>query len=207
MKNYTTGAAWALLKSQIGRRYEDCRLDNFLTDDPDQDASRRKAETLQRLSQWAGDIRKNIDRGQNIILHGPVGTGKDHLLVALAYLAAPLVNDIQLVRGCDLFANSRDRFDSQQTEKALLSEYAKPNILILSDPTPPRGVLSEFQATTLYRILDRRYRDLKPTWVSVNASDYADAERKLSGPTADRLRDGALVCHLNWASFRKSQRI
>jgi hypothetical protein len=55
----------------------------------------------------------------------------------------------------------------------------------------------------LYRVLDRRYREVKPTWVTINAEDADDAKAKLGAPIFDRLKDNAELVPCFWPSFRE----
>jgi DNA replication protein DnaC len=80
----------------------------------------------------------------------------------------------------------------------------RPNVLAISDPTPPLGELSDYQRSMLFRVVDRRYRDLRPTWVTINAADSAEAERKIAPNIIDRLAHGALVLRCNWPSYRRA---
>ena len=80
---------------------------------------------------------------------------------------------------------------------------ANTTLFILSDPLPPGGRLSDYQATMLYVILDRRYRECKPIWASVNTVGRDEADARIGAPLVDRLRDGALVLACNWPSHRK----
>lgn len=67
--------------------------------------------------------------------------------------------------------------DSRETEEELIGEFCWPTILYLSDPLPPFGELTPFQASALFSVIDRRYRDRKPVWISLNVADATEAER------------------------------
>lgn len=76
-------------------------------------------------------------------------------------------------------------------------------MLAISDPTPPLGeVRSDWQRSLLFRIVDRRYRDLKPTWVTINAASAEEAEKRLTPNIIDRLSHDAVIVRCNWKSFR-----
>ncbi len=78
-------------------------------------------------------------------------------------------------------------------------------MLVLDDVLPPNGVLTEYQASTLHRLIDARYRRCRPTWVTMNAADGAEAERGMGPQVVDRLRHGALALFCSWPSYRKAQ--
>lgn len=216
----------------VGRRYEKRTLGNYQCIDPKQN------ETIELLEKYCENILEHLENGVNILLHGPAGSGKDHLLIGLAkkvlikcgvdksirqrawYKYERLQSGIFLynkdqtkvvsvyihwVNGADLFGDIRDSMDKKsQSESSILDELIAPDILILSDPLPPRGPLTDFQAVTLFRVFDGRYRQCKPTWLSVNAVDKAEMNERMGVQLVDRLRDGALCIHTNWPSYRKA---
>ena len=67
---------------------------------------------------------------------------------------------------------------------------------------PPKGDASQYNADVLMRIVDRRYRDCKPTWLTLNVLDGEEAERRLASPIVDRVRHGSLCLECNWPSYR-----
>jgi DNA replication protein DnaC len=70
---------------------------------------------------------------------------------------------------------------------------------------PPLGsVNSGFQLSMLFRIIDRRYRDLKATVMTLNVATRAEAETRLSPNIVDRLAHGAMAIHCNWPSYRRN---
>jgi DNA replication protein DnaC len=104
------------------------------------------------------------------------------------------------------FGTLRDLIgDAQQSEQDLLDRFTKPAVLILSDLAPPAGDATDFQRNAIFRLIDRRYRDLRPTWVSLNVSGGAEAENRVGAQVIDRLRDAALILPCNWPSFRRPQ--
>jgi len=185
---------WADLLGQCGVRYADATFENYEAD-----------TELQRMV--VASLRHHViacDR-HGVLLFGPSGTGKDHLLIALAREAITAgLESICWVNGRDLFGESRDRMDGDQSEFSLVCKYTAPQVLILSDPEPPIGTVTAHQADLLYRIVDRRNRNLKATWVTMNVVDGKDAEGRLGVKIVDRLRDDALALFCNWPSYRKT---
>lgn len=183
-----------------GPRYEDCRLANFATDAGGQ------AKAVESLRTFGSNLLDNCESGRGLILFGPKGTGKDHLAMALATHA--IMNhglDVEWVNGMDLFGRFRDAMDDKDTtEHDLVRHYARRQILYISDPVPPVGNLTEFQAATLFRILDTRYSNMMPTWITVNVTSAAELDARIGAQNGDRLRDGALAIFCNWPSYRKA---
>lgn len=196
-------ANWNGVKLAIGPRYVDCRVSNFkLYRIPAELA--RQQPVIDGLTAYGESIEKNIKAGRNVVLFGPPGTGKDHLLVGLAYAACSTGHSVRWINGVDLYADVRDSIDSQRNERELLNEFVLPDVLVISDPVPPWGGLTAFQSQFLFRLIDRRYRWRKPIWITANVADSAEASERIGAQAIDRLKDGALTHHCNWESYRKS---
>ena len=188
----TRSAVWDGLELQCGERYSDARFANYEIRCEDQD------KVVDQLTAHADKCSKN-----GVLLFGPSGTGKDHLLIALAAEAIKRdLPSIEWVNGQDLFGAARDLMDSDESENEFIRKYTRPSVLILSDPVPIDGELTKHQANILYRIVDRRYRDCRATWVTMNVVDSADAEKRIGVAIVDRLRDDSLALFCNWPSYR-----
>lgn len=107
--------------------------------------------------------------------------------------------------GMDLFGDIRDAMDTGDTERSLVARLVAPDVLYMSDPLPPIGKLTEFQAGLLFRVLDGRYNRRRPTWATINVSSGAELDDRIGPQNGDRLRDGALAIFCDWSSYRKVQ--
>lgn len=181
----------------VGSRYMDCTLDNFETL-----GDAQKAEVVRKLRVYVSNLPTELACGGGVILFGPSGTGKDHLLAALSRIAIEQYGVDVRWRDClDLFGEVRDRIGDGQSEAELVRRYAEPTILYLSDPVD----LTAHQSNVLKQIVDRRYRFMRPTWISLNAADSKEASQSVGAALVDRLRHDALALHCNWPSYRKAK--
>jgi len=189
-----------------GARYERCTLQNYRTHTKSQQAVR------DAILGFSEDMALHVKQGDGVILLGPAGTGKDHLLVGLARVAIMKCrftfsgsrrNPVQWTNGADLFASVRDAIKNED-ENRVVNGYIQDPILVISDPTPVTGAITEFQANTLYRIIDGRYSRCKPTWVSINVGSRQEAEEKLGVQVVDRLAHNSLVLQCDWPSYRRN---
>lgn len=184
--------------AMVGRRYADAELDSFSATLPEQ------ASVLRHVRDYSESITDRVKSGAGLFLIGPPGTGKDHLMVAVLKAAARAKFKVLWTDGMEMFAAARDNIDSDRTEAAWLRRYSAPDVLAISDPVPPLGEVKEgFQLATLFSIIDRRYREMKPTLMTLNVADREEAEKRMSVNIVDRLAHGALVLRCNWPSFRR----
>lgn len=185
--------------TELGLRYSPAlaSFESFKCDRQDQ------SRVLNRLKSYAATINNNISAGRNMILYGPVGTGKDHLLAALLYAAADACIASKWVNGLDLYGSWRDQIDAGTSESEMVKRFAEYPVLAISDPIPPAGTPSAWNVGQLYRIVDARYRAMRPMWLTLNSAGDSDSESALSAPVFDRLKHNAEIIECRWPSYRE----
>lgn len=191
-------ANWRSVVTRIGDRYAECSFETFrLSDDPA--VAARQQSVVNRLT----DHLNNPRRGRNVVFYGPKGTGKDHLMTAAIRFVCMKGIGVTWINGMDLFSSLRDLMDTDRSEASYLKAFTEADLLAISDPLPPTGELTPYQRQMLFQIIDRRYRDLRPVWVTMNFGKANDAEERMGPQLVDRLRDDSLALHCDWPSFRK----
>lgn len=193
---------WRKLALKIGERYAGSDLRKWKCYGDTADRNRQKA-VVRQVSDYIHQLPERVHAGSGLVLFGPPGTGKD-LLASVAMREAILTHGltVEWVNGAELFGAMRDAIATETPEQRLLSKWIKPKILVLSDPVPPWGDLTEFQAISLFRIIDARYRNNCPTWVTLNVANGAEAAKRMGVQVVSRLRHGAVNCECNWPDFR-----
>ena len=182
-----------------GKRYRRCTLENFRAPTEDQ------REVLATIQGYAEQLAANIEAGINLILTGPEGTGKDHLLAALFDPAIDAGFSLKWTSGAMLWSRLRDGITDATTERSLIADYTKPDVLILSDPQSISGALSKYQQDKLYEIVDTRYNHCQAIWVTLNCANKSEADEKIGAQVVGRLRHDAVSVGCSWDSFRQSQ--
>lgn len=188
----------------VVERYASRGLDSFHVSSPAQRAA------VDACREYAATLEARRATGEGIVFYGPSGCGKDHLAMAVCREAIVRHRlECERVNGSEWFGEIRDSMDSERpsTEKRIIERMCEPDFLLVSDPLPPVGALSQHQATMLYRAVESRYFHGKPTIVTINVKDGREAEDRMGMATWDRLKDGAWVIACNWPSYRKPARI
>lgn len=187
----------AVLSRDAGERYARCRFANFA-------ASTSRQESVKRfVLEWASTF---ATHKANLILFGAVGTGKDHLAFAAARMIV-LAQGVSAVwvNGRELQSAARDF--SKDSDGWLENACLSAELLVLSDPLPARGTLTDWQADVLYRIIERRDANKRPTICTVNVASDEVADAMIGAPTWDRLCHGAWKVQCNWPTHRRPARI
>jgi len=188
-------------------RYARCEFANYDIYEPEQPQGLKRPSQLEaynRVRQFAEEMPERLAEGGGLVLFGRPGTGKDHLLVACMFWAILRHGwRVNWVDGSNLYQEARDMIGTKERESDMIAKYTTPPILAISDPIPPKGDTTPYATDVVQRIVDRRYREMKSTWATLNVHDGAEAEGRLASPIIDRLRHNSLCLECNWQSHRE----
>lgn len=170
----------------------------------------RKKCVLDGIKEWTAKAKAG-ERATNLVLYGTCGTGKDHLAFgAVASILAAYEGEKQptarWIDCMEFYQELRDAIKNDQGEKDVMSKATSPNYVILSDPLPPVGALTEYQASVLRRIIDSRTRNGLATVVTVNVEDDKEGYTSFGVSTWDRIKQDAWLVHMRWKSNRQPSR-
>jgi len=181
-----------------GRRYAGCKLGMFRAELPAQ------AVVVARAMEFAENLDVRIRAGQNLLLVGPPGTGKDFILAALMRQAVWAGRTVAWENGVELCAAWSDQRRRRGAEAIATRELVIPSVLAVSDPLPPSGAMSRYEQRRWFGVTDARYSAGRATWATINATNATEIAAAMGRASWDRLRDSALVLVCDWASFRQS---
>lgn len=184
----------------LGYRYAQVTLLNFEVYDP------KQKEIVSRLRHFADTMPDALAGGGGLLLFGGAGTGKDHLLAALLKIAIAR-HGLSAVwyDGQVLFEEARHAI-KRDKEHEFRTRLCEPHILALSDPQPPQGDLSDYQIGLVRDLIDRRYRRCLSTWLTTNLDRRDDADRLLTAPVMQRLKESSGLVFCDWPSYRERQK-
>lgn len=206
------------LRAAVGELYAGCTLENYeLYDD-------RQRAVHERLTRWVENLSGSISNGQGLLLWGPIGTGKDHLICAAMWTALLIHRfDIDWVEGTRLHQRLRHLGDDWESECNIIYQYTQsflpargewekdivgaPQILAISDPIPLGRSLAPRGTDVLFSIIDQRYRKGFSTWATLNVTTVAEVEQRAPAGLIDRLRDKALMLKCDWQSMRERRAV
>ena len=187
---------WARLCRSLGSRYATCTLAAY---ECECEAQRKVVE---RLRVFVSQFSQRCAAGEGLLFLGAAGTGKDHLAVAcLRHAVLDCGLTAEHISGAQWYSRMRDRIGADAAEGDQLKRLTSCGVLLISDPVPPRSELTQYQQQLLYAVVDERYRNLRPTWLTMNASG-ADVKRVLAEQIVSRLAHGAEVFVCDWPSYR-----
>jgi DNA replication protein DnaC len=133
----------------------------------------------------------------DVVLMGGPGCGKTHL--AIATMRAMVQNDklnspaaARFVTAPELLMEIRRTYgrNDGQDETDIIERHAKLSLLVLDDLGAEQA--TDWAVTMLYLIIDRRYRDLRPTIITTNLS-LQEIEQRLSMRIASRMADMRVI--------------
>lgn len=150
------------------------------------------------IREWSDDRLGGGIPTANLVLLGPVGTGKTHAgIAALHFLAC--------YRGCSFaFAPVVELLDSLRPGgegDALLDRLSSVRVILLDDLGAEKG--SEWTTERLYALVNRRWLEGRPTIVTTNLP-AEELERGIDPRLYSRLVDGATALRLTGADRRRS---
>ena len=145
-----------------------------------------------------------LKTGESLILAGKPGTGKGHLAAACMTMLMP--RWLPVYTTClDMIRSVREtwRKDSKFTELQVLQELEDAALLVLDEIGVQYG--TEGEQTIIFDVLDRRYRQMRPT-IFITNQDLAGFKGFIGERAYDRLKQTARWVPFEWASYRLQAR-
>lgn len=164
---------------RIGKRHKDCTLGNYNIDD----GNRAAHEACKSIA----------EKSTSLILSGPVGTGKTHLLSAVAMLVYikthdSCMHDVQYWPILDLAQKLRQEYERVAY---LIEDLNMAPLLVIDDLGSERttGYILE----TIEAVVDYRYRQCRATLIGTNLTLEELAERYGNRVLSRWMGDGKFI--------------
>ena len=184
--------------SGVPRRFIGRTLETFDASQPGQVAA------LNAASLYVEKFAEARKTGGGLIFSGKPGTGKSHLACAIAQA---LLDYRVLYTTCmDMIRSIRETWarDSAMKESEALERYEGFDLLVIDEIGMQYG--TEAEQNILFDVLDRRYREVKPTILLTNQS--RDGFSSYVGERVlDRMRETSRWIACDWESHRPAARL
>lgn len=144
-----------------------------------------------------------LDKGPQAILQGDCGVGKSHLAAAAVKCARSLYKFAIFASATEIETRAYEAVNGEDGElDALVRDLEECDLLVIDDIGKNRA--TEFVCETLYKIVDRRYENLKATILTTN--DGVPEIQAIWGaramPMLDRMREDGFVLSVKGKSLR-----
>ena len=187
-----------LSETAIPTRFLGKTLDNFNATTEGQ----RYAATVAR--DFIENFPAHLKRGDGLILSGMPGTGKSHIAAAILQGILPKhVGMYATCMGAIRAVRETWRKDSERSEREVLSILGDVPLLVLDEIGVQYG--TDGEQTIIFDILDRRYRDMRPTILLTN-QDKAGFKQFIGERAYDRMTETARWVPFDWPSYRAQAR-
>lgn len=186
------------MEGLVGRRYRDCWFDNYdLMNDESTEDRRWARDTVMKYS---CALSRNKYLGQNLIMMGTVGTGKDHLAVSV--IRAAMASGIQprYVRGDVLCSLCRRHYIEANNE--VPEDILNIDLLVISDIEPNPNKATDFEERVLMRLVDYRYQHMLPIVITSNQKSRSALSCIIGERTVSRLYEKAWLVPMEWSDYR-----
>lgn len=180
----------------IPQRFRPATLENYQIET---DGQRRAHAVVTRYVERFEHRRKV---GGSLIFVGKPGTGKTHLLCAIA----ASLPDRWAVKYTDCWSMVSEvkatfRRSSGEDEDSVIDRFVKPDLLLVDEVGVQYG--SDTERAIIHRVLDLRYQAVKPTIVSGNV-DLDGMNQYLGERAVSRLHEcGGMVLVFDWLDHRR----
>lgn len=185
-------------KAGIAKRFQNCSLENFVAD------TDLQREVLEVCKLYVKQFPEVLATGRCLGLIGRPGTGKNHLSAGICRAVAAQGFTSLHSTAHELVKRIRATWTRQddETEEDVLRAISAVDLLVIDEVGRSFG--TDGERVHLFEIIDRRYRDMRPTVIISNRT-LKEVEEYLGEAAYDRLREnGGMVLEFDWPSHRPS---
>lgn len=185
-------------KGGISQRHSQCSFKNFEVLNADQQAA------LTQCEQFAASFSSRRNKGQTLILHGPPGTGKNHLATAICVEVKKAGFSAAIITASDLLSRIRDTWGAaveySPSETQIIQKFGEIDLLVIDEVGRQSG--SQNEKNIFFRVINARYEAVVPTIILSNYS-CEEIAQWIGQATYDRLREGGgQAIEFAWKSQR-----
>lgn len=147
-----------------------------------------------------------IEQGQGLIFTGNPGTGKTHVACAIANHVLSKGGTALYTTATDFLIRLRNTYkkDSDESERQVYEAFQSPDLLVVDEIG--RSQETEHSVSSIFHMIDKRYRELRPT-ILVTNMDRDRAKAFLGEALISRFREGGgKMLGFAWPDLRTIKR-
>ena len=169
--------------AEIPKRYWSANIWKWRTSYPAMKVVARAARN------YCTNFEAALDTGRGMIFTGNPGTGKTHVACAIANFVIGKGATALYSTATDFLVRVRNTYNSgsSETEKQVYDAFESPDLLVVDEIG--RNQETEHSVATLFNMIDRRYRTMKPTILVTNL-DKDQTVKLLGKALVSRFREG-----------------
>jgi len=185
----------ALNRSCVPERYRGSSLEEWIAENEDQEKAK------DRMTQYIENFKLIRKRGVPCLFTGGTGTGKTMMATAVlnqvirkgftgVYISS--LNFLSLVKSTWVKG-------SERSEDEVIEQFVAYDLLVIDELG--KGILSEKEKFFIFRLLDRRSEDLKPT-IGISIYSLKKLAGRIDYDTVRRLKgNGGQVIEFKWDEY------
>lgn len=182
--------------AQIPPRFADKDLSNYEAD------AGLQSEVLEFCEDYARRFADNMKAGACLMLLGLVGTGKTHLAIGILKTAINSGFRGRYMTVSRIMRDVKDTFakHSESSEGEVLAKLISTDLLVIDEIGVQRA--NEFEANTLFEVINGRYEAIRPTILIANLT-LKEMRESVGDRVFDRMREnGGRAFVMDWKSKR-----
>lgn len=163
-----------------------------------------RREALKKVQEWAKNPTKNL------VLEGSNHTGKTHLITAATNELSRRGVYVRMALISTIYSTIKEAYDRGASEYLYKEIYTKPDVLVIDDLGKER--VTDWTVSTLFDLIDARYRNNKITAVTTNYNRKSLVEKLTVEGDVSKAKaivcriyggthDGADVVTMNWEEW------
>lgn len=182
---------------QIGKRFAHLTFDDYK---PVCD----EASGVKRICKYFADsFPARLEHGDNLILLGNPGTGKNMLAACICRSVSDQEYSVLHTTAIKMVRKIRESWkrDGELTEQEAIDQFSKPDLLVVDEVGVQYG--TDAEKILFFDVINDRYEGKRPT-VLISNLDMTGLTHYLGERTIDRFHEGDSAClEFTWDSWRR----